>query len=62
MDKAHAAMEKGEATLRKVSILHDRVSGKVAFNAKPGPTPYLTLSEEEELASFLFCSAKIGYP
>ena len=70
MDKTLAAVEKEEATIRKASILysvpkstlHDRVSGRVAFNAKPGPTLYLTLSEEEELASFLFCSAKIGYP
>ena len=30
--------------------------------AKPGPNPYLTYLEEEELASFLIQTAKIGYP
>ena len=70
MSKALDAVEKGEAALKKPSILysvpkstlHYRVSGRVAFNAQPGSTPYLTLSEEEDLASFLFRSAKIGYP
>lgn len=70
MSKALDVVEKGIATLRKASILynvpkstlHYRVSGRVAFNAQPGSTPYLTLSEEEDLASFLFRSAKIGYP
>ena len=44
------------------STLGDRVSGKVDLDAKPGPTPYLTTFEEEELASFLIRCAKIGYP
>ena len=44
------------------SKLGDRVSGKVDVDAKPGPTPYLTTFEEEELASFLIRCAKIGYP
>ena len=39
--------------------LHDRITGKVSFDARSGPTPYLSKYEEEELASF---SAKIGYP
>lgn len=34
------------------STLHDHVSGKVAYGAKPGPDPYLSVEEEEELASF----------
>ena len=70
MEKAMAAVEKGELTLRKASIqysvpkstLHDRLTGKVSFNARAGPTPYLTHSEEDELASFLVYTAKIGYP
>ena len=44
------------------SSLHDRITGKVSFDARSGPTPYLSKYEEEELASFLFRSAKIGYP
>ena len=34
----------------------------VMFGATPGPDPYLSLEEEEELASFLVQTAKIGYP
>ena len=44
------------------STLHDRVSGKIQHGRKPGPDPYLTIEEEEELASFLVKCAKIGYP
>ena len=44
------------------STLHDHVSGKIAYGAKSGPSPYLTTEEEEELASFLIQTAKIGYP
>ena len=44
------------------STLHDHVSGKVAYGARPGPDPYLSVEEEEELASFLLQTAKIGYP
>ena len=44
------------------STLHDHVSGKIAFGARSGPDPYLLVEEEEELASFLMQSAKIGYP
>ena len=70
MDKAVAAVEKKEMTLRKasrvydisLSTLHDHISGKVRFGAKSGPTPYLTMPEEEELVSFLFRAAKIGCP
>ena len=44
------------------SSVHDRVSGKVDCKARSGPTPYLSFEEEEELASFLIQTAKIGYP
>ena len=44
------------------STLHDHVSGKVSYGARPGPDPYLSVEEEEELASFLLQTAKIGYP
>ena len=43
------------------SSLHDRVSGKVDCKARSGPTSYLSF-KEEELASFLIQTAKIGYP
>ena len=70
MERAIATVEKKEATIRKAAImfnvpkssLHDRITGKVSFGARSGPTPYLSKYEEEELASFLFRSAKIGYP
>ncbi len=44
------------------STVYDHVSGRVAFGARPGPDPYLSVEEEEELASFLIQTAKIGYP
>ena len=44
------------------STLYDHVSGKVAFGARSGPDPYLSIEEEEELFSFLIQVAKIGYP
>lgn len=43
------------------STLHDHVSGKIAFGARPGRQPYLTLEEEQEFVSFLVECAKIGY-
>ena len=42
--------------------LHDRLCGKVHCGSKPGPTPYLSYDEEEELTSFLIQTSKIGYP
>lgn len=68
MQKALAAVDKGEsirsAALRfsvARSTLHDRVSGKVKEGSKRGPPTYLTIEEEEELASFLLRCADIGY-
>ena len=56
MEKAVAAVEKGESIRRAAemfqvprSTLHDRVSGRVKMDSKPGKTPYLSASEEEEL-------------
>ena len=44
-------------------ILHDHYNGpKVQFGSKPGPNPYLSFEEEEELASFLINAARIGFP
>ena len=44
------------------STLHDHVTGRISHGARSGPTPYLSNEEEEELASFLIQTAKIGYP
>ena len=44
------------------STLRDYVTGKVQFGARPGPTPYLSHGEEEELGGFLVQVARIGYP
>jgi len=43
------------------STLHDRISGKVRRGDKPGPKPYLSSTEEKELADFLVDVAKVGY-
>ena len=44
------------------STLHNKVTGKTGFNVRSGPDPYLIFEEEEELASFLIQTSKIGYP
>lgn len=66
---AMAAVEKGTSVRKAAemyrvprSTLHDHVTGKIAYGAKSGPHPYLNIEEEEELASFLIETAKIGYP
>jgi hypothetical protein len=38
------------------------VIGKVELGTRPGPKPYLTTKEKEEVASFLVQTTKIGYP
>ena len=43
------------------STLHDRISGRVRHGTKPGPSPYLDHTEEQELADHLITVAKIGY-
>ena len=43
------------------STLHDRISGKVRHGDKLGPKPYLSSTEEKELADFLMDVAKVGY-
>ena len=41
--------------------LDDRYHGRVLHGVKPGPKPYLTSSEENELCDFLCEMGKIGY-
>ena len=43
------------------STLKDRMSGRVLHGKKPGPTPYLTPSEEEELELYLIQASDMGY-
>lgn len=69
MEKAVEAVHRGKLTPRKASLmynvprstLHDQVSGKIDMNSRPGRCPYLDIEEEEELVSFLFKCATIGY-
>ena len=44
------------------TTLFDHMTGRVEVGAHPGPKPYLSFEEEEELASFLEQTAEIGYP
>ena len=70
LQKAVAAVEKGEDSIRRAankyglprSTLHDHVSGKVQYGAKPGRDPYLTAEEEEEVINFLLNCVHVGYP
>lgn len=71
LEKAIVAVEKGTSIRRAAemhgiprSTLHDHISGRVDRfqHAKPGPCPYLTEQEEEELANFLVRCAEMGYP
>jgi len=69
MLKAAIAVNEEGLSIRKASerygvprsTLHDRCTGKVDFNATPGPSKYLSVAEEEELAHFLVECADIGY-
>ena len=69
MEKAITLCEDGTSVRHAAELcgvpkctLQDRVSGKVQHGTRLGPDPYLTVEEEEELASFLCKCAKIGYP
>ena len=43
------------------TTLKDRLAGRVKHGTRPGPPPYLTAEEENELALFLVKSSEIGY-
>ena len=43
------------------TTLKDRVSGRVTHGTNPGPTPYLSTVEEDELGHFLRSCAEVGY-
>ena len=44
-----------------VSTLHDRISGRIVCGTKPGPKPYLSNTEKDELSSFLKLCSNVGY-
>ncbi|XP_064406640.1 uncharacterized protein LOC135351543 isoform X3 [Halichondria panicea] len=71
LEKAISELEKGTIpSVRRAALLygiprstlHDHFKEKVAPNAKPGPAPYLSIEEEEELSNFLVKCSRIGYP
>ena len=43
------------------STLKDRLSGRVVHGRKPGPAPYLSPEEEDELEDYVFEACSIGY-
>ena len=43
------------------TTLKDRISGRVVHGTKPGPVPYLTKEEEDELEKYLLDAAKCGF-
>ena len=69
MEKAYEAVAAGKMCVQKAaeeygvpkSTLHDRVSGKVALNARSGRKKLLTDEEEASLIEFLVRCASIGY-
>jgi len=68
MQKAVKAVEKGMPLRQAAEIysvprssLHDKVTGRVDFEARSGPQTCLSYEEEEEIASCLIKTAKIGY-
>ena len=43
------------------TTLHDRLSSKITHGVNPGPRPYLSKCEENDLSTFLVEVAKAGY-
>ena len=68
--KHSETVKKGEMSLIQasevfgvpISMLHDRITGKVLFGSHSGPRRFLSEKEEEELVVFLTHCATIGYP
>lgn len=68
MCSAIDAVRGGETIYRAAKLyrvprqtLQDRISGRVTHGTNPGPKPYLSHTEENELAEFLIDTAKAGY-
>ena len=43
------------------TTLRDRINGRVIHGNNPGPRPYLSMSEERELSTFLKNCSSVGY-
>ena len=41
--------------------MKDRLSGRVIHGTKPGPVPYLTVAEEDELEKYVVDACELGY-
>ena len=69
MQEAMKAVHEGKMSINRAAMEHgvppttpkDCLSGRVKHGTKPGPKPYLSLEEEEELAHFLVNCSKMGY-
>ena len=68
MKEALKAVHDGKMSINRAAVEHgvppttlkDRLSGRVKYGTKPGPRPYLSPDEEEELAHFLVNCSKSG--
>ena len=66
---AMQAVKNGSTSITRAAKLHgvprqtlqDRVSGRVQHGVRPGPKPYLSSTEENDLAGFLVDASKVGY-
>ena len=69
MKEAMKAVHEGKMSIDRAAVeygmppttLKDRLSGRVRHDTKPGPRPYLSPEEEEELALFVVNCSKMGY-
>ena len=63
------AVKSGSTSITQAAKLHgvprqtlqDRISGRVQHGVRPGPKPYLSSTEENDLAGFLVDTSKVGY-
>ena len=68
MEAAMSSVTKGQMSANKAadlfgvprSTLKDRLSGRVVHGTKPGPKPYLTRDEEQELSTYLIKASSMG--
>ena len=69
MKEAMKAVHDGKMSINRAAVEHgvppttlkDRLSGRVKHGTKPGPRPYLSPEEEEEVALFVVNCSKMGY-
>ena len=69
MEAAMVSVGNGKMSANKAADLHgvprstleDRLSGRVEHSKNPGPQPYLTHNEEQELSVHLYTSSLINW-